>query len=222
MKRLLFSTLLLAAALLFTPSSVQAAPIITVKSTVVDYLQLKGSFGVTISVPLGDPAITLGGFQVDLGIPGGSSLVTFTKVDYPSNYVFDFPSLNQLFLQPVGTVTADTAETADASITEPLGGKTINPGQTYNLFNVFFDLNPKYDFNKDKSFNGGSVKVPIQLDIVPFPVTSLSDQFGDPIPYTFAHGTITVIVPEPTSFALVGLTGLAVAAWHRRRRRAAA
>lgn len=184
-----------------------AAPILGIESVTVAAPNTTGTFNVYITVPQGDPSITLGGFEFTLDTSGGAQ---FTAVDYPaSNYVFDGVSFNQTFGFPFSydsfPNTSFTASDLHKDVGQPFGGTTINPGDKYLLGTVSFTVPPLH--------GPGADVYPITFG----ELTNLSDQFGEPIPFTFANGAITV-VPEPVSVAVfAGVVGLGALATRRRR-----
>lgn len=179
-----------------------ASPILGVESTVVHAPDTTGTVNVYLTVPIGDAAIKLGGFDFTLTTSGGAQ---FTAVNYPaSNYVFQGNSFNQTFSFPFSLDSFPNATFTASDLANTF--TLINPGQTFLLGTVSFSVPP---------YAGATVVYPLNIS---GGALGLVDENGDPIAFTTANGTITQ-VPEPATLVVFGT--LAAVGFGVRRRRLA-
>jgi hypothetical protein len=144
--------LLAAAALVLAAAPARADLMISVGSATVAPGGA-GAFDVTLSNPLGDTAVQLGGFTVALSVASGSG-ITLTRVDFPpTNYVFAGASFDQNFSLPLGAVTATTGSAND--VTDPVAFVTLNPGSSFAL--------ARFSFSADAGLKAGTT-IPLTLD----------------------------------------------------------
>jgi hypothetical protein len=148
-------------------------------------------------------AVTIASFSVDALLSDISNVV-FTAIDNATTapYIFSITGSSgggfSATLLPDEVMGNDTAASA---------GQLVNPGETWGLAHVRYLVDPNAPL--------GTV-VPVALQ--PFPATSLSDTSGGTISFNGVDGTITVgtaTVPEPASFTMLAMAGVAVLAMRR-------
>jgi hypothetical protein len=150
-------------------------------------------------------AVTVAGFAVDVFLADITN-VTFTEIDNSTAapYIFSITG-------DIGFVPSLLPEEASGNDFASTGGQVVNPGDTWGLAHVRYLVNPLAP--------PGTV-IPVTLEINPVDSgfgTSLSDPTGAGIPFNLVNGTITVgtAVPEPASFTLLAIAGVAVLAVRR-------
>jgi hypothetical protein len=134
--------------------------------------------------------------------------ITFNDVTTSTTTApYIFPS--SLFGPDIITfTTGQTIEAGDVDST--LVGTDVAPGAIYGLGNVSYSIAPG-------AVNGEVAEV----DFVPYPNTSLSDNNFNNVPFTAESGTITVqtsTIPEPSAAIPLAGAVLLVACLSRRRR----
>jgi hypothetical protein len=149
------------------------------------------------------PAITLGGFSIEISI--ADAHVSFTSATTGTSLPYLFAG-DSLFGPTISTVAGQTLDASDLCF---LCTNTISTGATVGLAHVFFDV------------SAGASLGPLTVSFTGFPSTSLSDTAGNDVQVTaLQNGTITITrasgqtVPEPSTLALLALPVL----WLARRR----
>jgi hypothetical protein len=145
-------------------------------------------------------AVTIAGFSVDVFLADITN-VSFTAIDTATNAPYIFSITGSL-----GFVPALLPQEASGNDLATLGGQVVNPGDTWGLAHVRYLVDPAAPL--------GTV-IPVALEVTPVVSgfgTSLSDPTGGAVPFTTVDGTITVgtAVPEPASFTMLALAGVAV------------
>jgi hypothetical protein len=174
--------------LLLTAQSVSAAP---------------GSVNDTFNVYLtntGASAVDVEAFSFEINTP--DTEITFEQSTIGTTlfpYVFAGNSFVQTFLGTNVNSTSSPGQTLDASdLTANLGFTVVNPGQSYGLGLVYFDV----------AAGAPPQTAPVNFN-TNFAFTSVSDQNLMSIPLDFANGQI--VVPEPSGRwpLVIALAGLA-------------
>ncbi len=155
-----------------------------------------GSTGNSFEVDLtnsGSSSTTVGGFSFELSIANPNISLTKATTATTALYVF---SGDSLFGPNIST--SAPGETIDASDIDsiPMAGTTINPGSTFGLGRIFFDV------------SSNATPGVTAVNISAFPNSSLSDAGGNNLPIdVLSAGQITIsgssAVPEPSSFLLL-------------------
>jgi hypothetical protein len=179
-------------ALILTATSQLVAAGITISLTPAS--ATAGSTGNSFEVDLtnsGSSSVTVGGFSFELSIANPNISLTSANTATTAIYVF---SGDSLFGPNIST--SSPGQIMDASDIDSIlmTGTTINPGSTFGLGRVFFDV----------SANATPSVTPVNIST--FPNTSLSDSLGNNLPIdVLSAGRITIAgttVPEPSSFLL--------------------
>jgi hypothetical protein len=153
-------------------------------------------------------AVSIAAFSVDV-LLSDTTNVTFTSIDNATTapYIFSitgsFPPGFLGNLLPMEVAGNDLSNTF----------QVVNPGETWGLAHVRYLVDPAAPL-------GTVVGVALQPTPVFLPPpggTSLSDPTGAGVPFSTVDGTITVgeAVPEPTSFTMLAMAGVAVLAMRR-------
>ncbi len=147
--------------------------------------------------------VTIGAFSVDV-LLSDSTFVNLTGIDNGTSapYIFSiagsFPPGFESNLLPMEAAGKDLSN----------GGQVVNPGDTWGLANLTYVVDPSAPLGTvvGATLESTSVFLP------PPGGTNLSDPTGGPVPFTMVNGTITVqsstTVPEPSSVALLGISGV--------------
>jgi hypothetical protein len=148
-------------------------------------------------------AVTVASFSVDALLSSPTN-VQFTAVDNATTAPYIFSITGSFGTGFSGTLLPDEVMGNDTAAS---GGQVVNIGETWGLAHVRYVVVPNAPL--------GTV-VPVMLQA--FPATSLSDPSGANIPFTGVDGTITIgtpMVPEPASFTMLAMAGVAVLAVRR-------
>ena len=151
-------------------------------------------------------AVTVASFSVDALISDITNVV-FTSIDNATTAPYIFSITGSFGTGFSGTLLPDEVMGNDTAAS---GGQVVNIGETWGLAHVRYLVDPNAP--------PGTV-VPVMLQ--PFPATSLTDPAGGNISFNGVDGTITVAtpgVPEPASFTMLAMAGVAVLAVRRFKR----
>lgn len=175
-----------------------------------------GSFDVVLvnTNPAGGASFDVAADSIGLSLLGPLR-VTFTDVsintDVPYIYVTSGTTVPGGGPLSLDTFPSTQFMASDAEFAAP-GFRAVNPGETFGLAHVSFAVNPTTAFGTDT------------IVIASGSAISLSDNYGNSIPFTPQDGSISLIIPEPsalTEAATAALIGLGAFLWRRRRWRAA-
>jgi hypothetical protein len=154
-------------------------------------------------------AVTVGGFAVDVFLADITN-VTFTQIDNATAAPYIFSITGGIGFVP--SLLPEEASGNDLSSTP--AGQLVNAGETWGLAHVRYLVMP-----------GAPLGTIIPVTLEQFPVdsgfgTSLSDPSGAGVSFSGLgpNGTITVgtaAVPEPASFTMLTMAGIAVVAMRR-------
>jgi len=192
-------------ALILTAASQLVAAGITISLTPAS--ATAGSAGNSFEVNLtnsGSSDVTVGGFSFELSIANPNISLTNVTTATTALYVF---SGDSLFGPNIST--SSPGQIIDASDIDSIlmAGTTIDPGSTFGLGRVFFDVS--------SNASPGVTAVNISA----FPDTSLADAVGNNLPIdVLTAGQITIFgstVPEPSSFLLFFLAAGALLIRHQ-------
>jgi hypothetical protein len=185
-------------ALILTSASQIVAAGITISLTPAS--ATAGSTGNSFEVDLtnsGSSSVTVGGFSFELSIANPNISLTNATTATTALYLF---SGDSLFGPNIST--SSPGQLIDASDIDSIlmAGTTINPGSTFGLGRVFFDVSS----NASPSVTA--------VNISAFPNSSLSDAAGNNLPIGgLSGGQITIsgsTVPEPSSLLLFFLAAV--------------
>lgn len=195
--------------LFLAPTVGRADPILRVQS-VTARPGTSGFFDVFLDIPPGDPAISLASFTIDVNTLAGQG-IQFTSVQTSEQagqpYVFPGGSgFVATFAIPFSSDPFPNTSFLATDSTTILAGQNVGPGPfTVGLARVAFTVDP--------TTAAGSY--PLTLG----PLTGLADANGNTIPFQIENGALRVVMPEPATWVLFGVVGLAT--WYRRRRQRA-
>jgi hypothetical protein len=163
-----------------------------------------GSFDVLLlnTNPVGGASFDVAADSFQLSLSGPLS-VTFTDVSI--NTVVPYVYVTSGTTQGGGPLSLDTFPNtqftaSDSEFAAP-GFRTVNPGDVFGLAHVSYSVSATTANGIDS------------LTITVGPTTSLSDENGNPLPFTITNGSISVgVVPEPWALTqamiATGLIGL--------------
>lgn len=191
--------------LILTCSLVQAQANlrIIVNSVVVPPTSTGNTFEVSITNVGNAASAPLAAFSFGLSVPGASG-ITFTNATIntvTNSYLF----LGQSSTPPFSNNSFPNQSFIATDIYAASGGISVNPGQTFGLGLITFDV-------------AAGASSPTTVTLAAFPATSLSDNLANNVPFTGFNGTITIAaVPEPTTWAMLGVGAITAGAWGYRR-----
>jgi hypothetical protein len=184
----------------------RATSLLTAQSVTANAGSSNDSFDIYLT-NLGTAPADVGAFSFE--ITTSSSNVTFQQATTGTTlfpYIF---AGNSLF-GPVVSTSAP-GQTLDASDAAAVGFTVVNPGSSFGLGHVTFDV-----------ALGASAQVALVDFNTSTAFTSLSDQFGNPLPLNFTNGQITIsaAIPVPAALPLfaTGLGALGLLGWRRKRK----
>jgi len=144
-------------------------------------------------------SITVGGFSFELSIANPNISLTGVTTSTAAAYVFSGDSTFGPDLTTFSNGQLIDASDIDSIV---LAGTTIDPGATFGLGRVFFDV------------SSSALPGVTTVNLSPFPETTLSDAAGNDLPIgTLSPGQITILgstVPEPSSLLLISLGAAAL------------
>jgi hypothetical protein len=179
---------------------------IIVASSTVTAPSMGNTFEVSIFNAGSTASVPIAGFSFGLSVPGGSG-VTFTNATISTltnPYIFaGFTST-----PPFSNTAFPNQSFIASDIYDNTGGIVVGPGATFGLGLITFDV-------------ASNFSNPTTVTLAGFPSTSLSDDQAGNVTFTGLNGTISLsAVPEPATWAMMGLGASAMLGWCYRRRRA--
>lgn len=181
----------------FGSSNAKASLILEVQSVSASAGSSGNAFDVDLA-NLGPSSVTVGGFA--FGTSTAASAISFTDANTSTalSYIF---ALNSLFGPDLTGPTSGQSLTVSDIFAIQLSGVTLLSGDSVGLGHVLFSVTP----------NAAAGTYDVNLS--PFPLTSLSDALGNDLTIdALSNGQITItgqVIPEP-SFLLPLLAGLIV------------
>ncbi len=169
-----------------------------------------GSFDMLLidTDPIGSPAYSVAGDSLELTLTGSAD-IAFTNVTIntivPYIYAVSATTLPESDPLNFGITFPNTSFTVSDSDGGSPFFQTVNPGDKFGLANVSYTVSPTVSGTDTISSLGIG--------------TSLSDTNGNPIAVTSMDGSISTVIPEPSTLiqaATALLIGLG-AVWRRRR-----
>jgi hypothetical protein len=169
-----------------------------------------GSFDMLLidTDPIGSPAYSVAGDSLELTLTGSAG-IAFTNVTINTivPYIYAVSATTLPGSDPLNF--GITFPNTSFSVSDSDGGspffQTVNPGDKFGLANVSYTVSP--------TFSGTDTISSLGIG------TSLSDTNGNPIAVTSMDGSISTVIPEPSTLiqaATALLIGLG-AVWRRRR-----
>lgn len=153
--------------------------------------------GSTASVPIA-------GFSFGLSVPGASG-ITFTDATI-STVVNSYLFAGQTSTPPFSLDSFPNQSFIASDFYAQNGGIVINPGQTFGLGLITFDV-------ASNAANQTTVA------LAAFPTTSLNDDQLNNVTFSGFNGTISLsAVPEPATWAMIGVGSVTLTGWYFRRR----
>lgn len=166
------------------------------------------STGNTLEVSItnvGNTASTpVAGFSFGLSVPGASG-ITFTNATI-STVINSYLFAGQTSTPPFSNVGFPNQSFIATDFYAAAGGINISPGQTFGLGLITFDV-------------ASNATNPTTVTLAAFPATGVSDDQGNNLAFTGFNGTITfAAVPEPATWAMIGVGAVSLSGWYYRRR----
>jgi hypothetical protein len=204
-----------ATALLIACRPASAGLVISATSVPAAQPSTGNTFDVTLTNTAGSAPVSVGTFVFEVTLANAQVNMTNATGLTDSSYIFFGNSLDEHSGAPL--LLSTTGQDLTAVDTAQAGGTTVNPGASFLLGHV--------SFNVGSPTAAGPVTVHISTEAQGG--SSLSDVNGGNLDFTTQDGTITVgravnVVPEPASLVLCAVGGgsLLLAGWRRRSSRA--
>ncbi|HMP17791.1 MAG TPA: PEP-CTERM sorting domain-containing protein [Gemmatales bacterium] len=177
---------------------------IIVGSVTVDAPSTGNTFEISITNVGNTASASIAGFSFGISVPVTSG-ITFTDASIATilnPYLFAGNSSTPPFSNTAFPNQAFIASDFYADV----GGVVINSNQTFSLGLITFDV-------------ASDAVNPTTVTLQAFPATSLSDDLANNVSFTGFNGTITLsAVPEPSTWALLVMSGVALGVWGYRRK----
>jgi hypothetical protein len=187
----------------FSLTYAQADIRIIVGSATVGAPSTGNTFEVSITNVGSTASVPISGFSFGLSVPGASG-ITFTAATINTvlnGYLFAGETT------PPFTTDSFPNQTFTASdFYAQNGGIVINPNQTFGLGLITFDV-------------ASNAANQTTVTLAAFPVTSVNDENFNEVAFTGFNGTISLsAVPEPATWAMIGVGSVTLSGWYYRRR----
>lgn len=198
---------LMVSLLCFSLSYAQADIRIIVGSATVGSPSTGNTFEVSITNVGSTASVPIAGFSFGLSVPGASG-ITFTDATI-STVLNSYLFAGQTSTPPFSLDSFPNQSFIASDFYAQNGGIVINPGQTFGLGLITFDV-------------ASNAANQTTVTLAAFPATSLNDD-NSPIPndveFTGFNGTISLsAVPEPATWAMIGVGSVTLTGWYYRRR----
>lgn len=171
---------------------------IVVGSVTVPPASTGNTFEVSVTNAGNVASAPLAAFSFGLSVPGASG-ITFTNASIntvANSYLF----LGQSSTPPFSNDSFPNQMFTATDLYAATGGVAINPGQTFGLGLITFDV-------------AIGATSPTTVTLLAFPSTSLSDDAANNVLFTGFNGAITLAVPEPGTWALMGIGAALISGW---------
>ena len=185
-------------------SYAQADLRIIVGSATVGAPSTGNTFEVSITNVGSTASVPIGGFSFGLSVPGASG-ITFTDATI-STVLNGYLFAGQSSTPPFSNTGFPNQSFIASDFYAQNGGIVINPNQTFGLGLITFDV-------------ASNAANQTTVTLAAFPTTSVNDENFDEVLFTGFNGTISLsAVPEPATWAMIGVGSVTLSGWYYRRR----